>query len=559
MQPKIYHRIMKSMIQNKGKRPDGAEEVAFFALVYWLRQVNMSTEKLKEVWESDSRDKEVCAFLKKTADECFSLIVETARNISDEELQDIIHSLPSYRGLTVAKRETPAGVAELAIQLLNLQPEDRAADLCSGFGTVALQACRHYPGTSWIAVEKDEELYIGAAILASVLHVPMTAVCGDVFDPCVLKNYPAVNKVFCHIPMGFRYRDLETQIRSYKELSELFFYEKRNITGEWAFAAAARTLCAAKGRVVLLMVGSSLSNNQDQQMRREFLRRGWIETVIALPERLIQGSVASYMVVLSDGNEKVRMVDATSFYGEEYRKHVLTSGNVKQIMECVDGDTQKSCTLSVMQLAGNQYNLDPTRYLTEVDERLRDAETLDTLCTVTRGYVAKAEAFEDLTSDEPTDYQYFRVQDMENGTIRRDLPYLKALPPSSENFCIQSGDILISKLTPFKVALAGDVGSQKILATENMYILRSRRDAIEPAYLLLYLQSELGIQELSYWAKGRQIHSLSIQNLKKVRIPSMPRKRQKEIAEQYQKLQKERIEAENRLRQILKEIQDLVQ
>ncbi|WP_298672746.1 N-6 DNA methylase [uncultured Megasphaera sp.] len=558
MQSKLYQRVTKSMMQKTSKKLSGVDELAFFALVYWLRQCGQSPEKMTALMQSDSWDEDVRTFLNQIVDDYSDLLFETAKAISDEELQDIINSISLYRGMLAAKRATPESAAELAMYLLQLRPGDNVADLCSGFGTFSIQICRHYPDVSCIAVDNDKTMYIGATIQINLMHSPVQTVCGDVLDANVLQGCKPVNKVFCHIPIGYRYRDMETWIRSYPEVNELFFNEKRNITGEWVFAAIAKIRCMPEGRVVLMMSGSGLSNNLDQSMRQEFLRRGWIETVIALPERLLPGCPASYMMVLSNGNETVRMVDATSFYKQEHRKMVLTREMIKQIQDCVDADTKQSCTLSMMQLAENQYILDPRQYLTETDERLNDSETLGTLCTITRGYVAKADAFEKLSSGEPTAYQYIRVQDMENGTVNPDLPYLKSGIPGSEASCVQSGDVLISKLTPFKTALIGDIGTKKILATENMYILRSHYNAIEPVYLMLYLQSELGMHELMFWAKGNYVQNLSIQNLKKVRIPVMDREKQKNIAMKYVILQKKRMETENQLKKIQKEMDDLL-
>lgn len=63
-----------------------------------------------------------------------------------------------------------------------------------------------------------------------------------------------------------------------------------------------------------MMPGKGLYNNVDREVRQEFLRRGWIEGVIALPERLLGNrSIGFYLLVLSENNDSVRMVDGTSF------------------------------------------------------------------------------------------------------------------------------------------------------------------------------------------------------------------------------------------------------
>ena len=128
------------------------------------------------------------------------------------------------------------------------------------------------------------------------------------------------------------------------------------------------------------------------------------------------------------------------------------------------------------------------------------------------------------------------VKDLENGSIRPDLPYLKELPQRGEAACLQEGDILLSKTGPFKTALADDLHDEKVLVTGNVYILRCRSDVIEPAYLMLYLQSQLGQSELEYWAKGSHIQNISIADLKKVRIQKLAKEKQRKIAGNYRKL-----------------------
>ena len=124
------------------------------------------------------------------------------------------------------------------------------------------------------------------------------------------------------------------------------------------------------------------------------------------------------------------------------------------------------------QLAANGYVLEPQRYLTKTDPRLEKAWTVDDVCTVSRGFVTGAGLLDELVSPEPTAYRYLMVQDLENGRIRADLPYLKELPERGESACLQQGDILLSKMAPFKTALAEDVQDEQVLVTGNVYILR---------------------------------------------------------------------------------------
>lgn len=308
-----------------------------------------------------------------------------------------------------------------------------------------------------------------------------------------------------------------------------------------------------------MMPGKGLYNNVDREVRQEFLRRGWIEGVIALPERLLGNSaIGFYLLVLSENNESVRMVDGTSFFKAERRQNVLTDQHIESILSCYDTDTEQSCRLSMAQLAANGYVLEPQRYLTKTDPRLEKAWTVDDVCTVSRGFVTGAGLLDELVSPEPTAYRYLMVQDLENGRIRADLPYLKELPERGESACLQQGDILLSKMAPFKTALAEDVQDEQVLVTGNVYILRCHGDAIEPAYLMLYLQSALGLSELNYWAKGSHIQNIAIGDLRKVRIPILSKEKQQAMAQQYQKLSEAMKEAEEKLSAIRQKMSGLL-
>ena len=61
---------------------------------------------------------------------------------------------------------------------------------------------------------------------------------------------------------------------------------------------------------------------------------------------------------------------------------------------------------------------------------------------------------DELVSSEPTAYRYLMVQDLENGRIRADLPYLKELPERGEPPACKKGISYLSKMAPFKTDLS---------------------------------------------------------------------------------------------------------
>ena len=550
-----YRYIVREMMQADLERHDGIDELAFFALVLWLHQ-RKSADQLLAYLDEGPWDGTVRTYLKGIFSRYSSVLFEAAESLSEEDVMDILASLPLYRDLSFT--ETPEGVTALAGHLLQLQDGDKVADLCSGLGDFALASCKAFPEITCMAVEKDKKSYVGAVLRTVLADLPITHVCGDVLEPTTIARGKEPNKIFCRVPSWPRYRDLADQVRNYPALSSFFFGEKRSISAEWVFAVVAAMRHAPSGRAVVMMPGKGLYNNIDREVRQEFLRRGWIEGVIALPERLLGNSgIGFYLLVLSENNESVRMVDGTSFFKAERRQNVLTDQHIESILTCYDQDTEQSCRISMTQLAANGYVLDPQRYLTKTDARLEKAWTVDDVCTVSRGFVTGAGLLDELVSSEPTAYRYLMVQDLENGRIRADLPYLKELPERGEAACLQKGDILLSKMAPFKTALADELQDEQVLVTGNVYILPGS-DAIEPAYLMLYLQSALGQSELDYWAKGSHIKNISIGDLRKVRIPILSKEKQQDIARQYRKLAQAMKEAEAKLLAIKQDMNNLV-
>ena len=110
-------------------------------------------------------DGTVRTYLKGIFSRYSSVLFEAAESLSEEDVMDILASLPLYRDLSFT--ETPEGVTALAGHLLQLQDGDKVADLCSGLGDFALASCKAFPEITCMAVEKDKKSYVGAVLRTS--------------------------------------------------------------------------------------------------------------------------------------------------------------------------------------------------------------------------------------------------------------------------------------------------------------------------------------------------------------------------------------------------------
>mgnify|MGYP003312507228 FL=1 len=100
--------------------------------------------------------------------------------------------------------------------------------------------------------------------------------------------------------------------------------------------------------------------------------------------------------------------------------------------------------------------------------------------------------------------------------------------------------------------------NEEVLPVGNLYILKANEEKVNPIYLKAYLESSKGIAKLTSCLTGITIQIISLESLKKIRIPLPSLDEQNKIAERYEAILEElellRMKTENakdRLKHIL--------
>ncbi len=151
----------------------------------------------------------------------------------------------------------------------------------------------------------------------------------------------------------------------------------------------------------------------------------------------------------------------------------------------------------------------------------------------------RSSELDQLVSSEETSFQYLMLQNIHDGAIDVSLPNLKHIDNKYNKYCIKDRNIIISKISPFKVAMANIDDDEYILANGNLYFIEINEAKINPVFIKLFLQSENGMTQLNRYAKGAAMKSISIQDLKKILIPKLPREKQDQLAEEHENLSDE--------------------
>lgn len=140
------------------------------------------------------------------------------------------------------------------------------------------------------------------------------------------------------------------------------------------------------GKMIFISPGSFLSsiNNKEQELKKLFVNQGYLETVIALPDRILNYTgIPTYLIVLSKQVQKsdTFFIDASDCLTSQ--KSNLRKIDVKQVLSRIGvrNDGEHTSLVSQQQIHENDYSLIPIRYIqSETDSvDLSEAVKLDSL------------------------------------------------------------------------------------------------------------------------------------------------------------------------------------
>ena len=129
----------------------------------------------------------------------------------------------------------------------------------------------------------------------------------DIFD----FNYNLkFDKILCNYPWGIRFEKYELDYIIDKISKMKFNWNKiSNSSADWLFIDALLTLMSDSGKAAAIMTGGPLFKINDENFRKDLIENHLIESVIKLPVVTNYTSLDQYLVVFSNNNDKVILVD----------------------------------------------------------------------------------------------------------------------------------------------------------------------------------------------------------------------------------------------------------
>lgn len=465
-------------------------------------------------------------------------LVPLAKKYSPEEFaySAFIYTMTHNARMNKGSEFTPVSIIKLAQRILEIESNDRVADICSGFATFLTECALDQPDALYFGCEINTTNKLIADIRARLVSDNINILLQDAFTLLDDSNEYKFDKIFSNYPFKIPLRSMGIEKEHFQVLVDKYPGLGRATSSDWAFNALICELLSDQGKAVALMTNGSTWNSIDTPMRKQFIENGLIESVITLPARMFSTfSISTTMVVFSKGNDHVRIVDASNLYQQGRRYNTFSDNDIESILAALDNDCDYSRVIGIDELRQNDYSLSLSRYSADGTTFEYATPFEEVIKSITRGAPCNARQLDEMVSDTATTMQYLMLSNIQNGIIEDTLPYLSHIDAKYEKYCLKDNDLILSKNGyPYKLAVAKVQKGHKILANGNLYIIELDQEKIDPYYLKAFFESEQGIAILKSITVGATVPNIGIDNLKKVMIPVPPLEQQKRISEKYQ-------------------------
>lgn len=315
---------------------------------------------------------------------------------------------------------------------------------------------------------------------------------------------------------------------------ELNKFCERICCKEWAYTVAGILNQKNGGVTLAILPENVLVNEADKEIRKKLIDSGKVAGIISL--RKCDG-LQRNLVIFTENNTSVKMLDARDLFQDIRNRTDFNADEVEEILkQYVSGNSKHCIEVPNDKISANNYVIYPARYLVENQIDFEGDTLSNFVKSIQRGaQQIRPQNLNDIKSDVPTDFQFLNIQDITETGINKDLMYIKEKAYSDyKNNFVSSGDIVISKISPFKSAIIPD-NNKKFLISGNLYALKVADD-VNPTWLLLCLKNPKIIMQLNAMASGEISKIINPRNLNEIKIPKVPLDKQNEIAKEYSTL-----------------------
>lgn len=498
----------------------------------------------------------------KLSDEQLTQIMVSLKNllkanaITYEDLSNTLKQLFSNAGRAYGEEDIPAELCELGVNLLG----DKNNSVYLPFGR-GYHFAHQIPETSEVFGESQVATDVFLAEVHSILlnrkfEITQTdpLSCPSFIGDGGLKQF---DSTLAFPPLNLKYGK--------NDINDIWGrFPEKSLMGD---VYHLRHMLSQSTDLVVCVVSNGFlfrSAAGEKQFKQDILKNNWLKTVISLPSNLLSSTGISINIVVLDKNkinDTVNFIDASgdNFIEKETRTRNKLN-NVEQIIELyqsnTDSKTSKHCSFE--EIAENDFNLSPNRYVLSDEEKglidfLNSNETakLEDLVEIIRPQALKHDENSEITFTE------YNLASMNNiGEITgegKKINVNSAELNRANKQTIKPHDILVvCKGAVGKVAIVSEHISENSLASQAFSILRIKPhiNTVTSEALYQYLISGFGQLQFKAITTGTSALMIAAKDLNTLQVPLFNAEKLSQIKEVRQQV----VDTHNRIDALRNEI-----
>lgn len=476
-------------------------------------------------------------------------IRETRDSIDDIDMPGFVSAYRN-RDNEIHGSYTSGDIEKLATAIFAPSESTTVMDIGCGQGVFLTETAIREKSTELHGIELCKDDSIVAQMKMLLLGQDMNLIrCEDVFD-IDFRNpeLPQYDAVFCHMPPKQMFES--DQLLSCGLFDEKTAKRVSVRSSEWAYIRAMRKMMKKGGKGIAFIRANLLYLESEKEFRKELLESGMLEGVVLLPEGLLLNTgLQIAMLVLSDNNDRVKMVNAASYYEKIKFRNVLTDTARNRILELyvngganLGGENHSDDYTEVPPetIADNAYSFDPMRYVLDEKISFTNARKLsEGTRDIFRGAQItsdKQKEMSNLCGKAPNAY-LLNLANISNGYMDEELVEVHIDKIEKyKKYMLQDGDVIISaRGTRISTAVAKNIKDRNIIVTGNLIVVRCN-DTLEPYYLKAFFDSYDGNLCLSVAQTGSTIFAINPKQLCELQYDAIDMEKQRRIAEKEKSL-----------------------
>ena len=445
---------------------------------------------------------------------------------------------------------TPISLCELVEKLFNASSGLVVADYGCANGDFLVNYAKNNPHNKYLGYEKNYD-----ALLLTKLRLTFLGVDNYIRETNILKDndFMRADLIFSEPPFGMKIGYLYRANYELKQINTLNL--KLSQTAEWVFIDKVLSNLNENGKGVIVVPEGILTNQFDVEQRRYLVEKNLVEAVIKLPNSFFQTtSISTSLIILSNNkpNKNYKFVDASEMFIEEGRTRTLL---VDEIIKAYKNDFN---VVSLEKIRENNYVLSTNRYKSLKDFKIDNPVKLSELVEdIFRGTQIPADILKNYSTNEKSSdvYKIVSSGDIVNGMFDTNKLEKIKIQKNYDRYLLKNNDLLIScKSTKIKTSIVEIDKDEKIIPSGSIIVVRCKTQHLNPVYLKMFFDSNVGIKSLASIQTGTTIISINPTALGTIDIACLPIERQNKLSNKYLstldmlKLEKKKIETlENKL------------